>query len=352
MRGKHEPASELYDSPFAMTILPGKAVGKPARRARKSDAAETFSPADAPLTPAQFAPTPEAAVLAMAAPQPFAAPAPAFAPSAPDFAPTMHGQAAPAGYPIDYPAAPGFPQQPHYTGGERSGDYPPPAPGTSPQSGQPGIPPAGYAPLNFLDDPNQAPEPKKSNRRLVMLIAVPVVLALAGGGYVMAPKLLGNSTSAKPVTIAFPAKIGTLAKQTDPKTLAFMKAALTPLRAQHPALANVNVALYGPSNEIGVVGGLLPTSVVAKTPAQQAALIAAVNKAAADPETGPEKLKVVAQPDTKGQLWCAFPAAGSPAESACIWVDQQALVLMTVPAKSASAGITQAQRVLAAVEHH
>lgn len=296
----NEPASGSFESPFAMTILPSKA----ASRSRKTKSAE-----------------------------------------------------APAQYPQTYPAAPGFPPPPPYVTGEA---YEPPqiAPflvaAQAPGAGQPGFPPPGYAHIDFLDDPNgEEPAPRPSKRRGRVLIAVPIVLALAAGGYLYGPKLLGGSSaSAKPPTIILPAKIGTHPKATDNKTLAVLRTALPKLRAETPALANVAVAVYGPKTSITVAAGLLPKVVAAKTPADQTAVVNTVNKAAADPATGPDRLKLAVQPNTKGQLWCAFTAGKGSALglSDCLWVDQHALVMTTVEAKSASIGIAKAQQVVAAVE--
>ncbi|MDQ1486714.1 MAG: hypothetical protein QOJ62_2407, partial [Actinomycetota bacterium] len=328
MRGT-EPADGSFESAFAMTILPSKAAG----RSRKSKAVEPPAFAEPPsgLAPEAAAPhQPVPAQLYAAAPAPpvpvltAAGQAPTWA--APPQAPPAQ---APGEYVQSYPPAPGFPPPPPYVTGET---YVPPqivpfgVPPQAPDPGQPGFPPPGYAHIDFLDDPTAESAPRPSKRRGLVLIAVPVVLALAAGGYLFGPKLLGGSSaSAKPPTIVLPAKIGTLSKNIDATTLAHVRASMPKVRAESPALATVAGAFYGPSKASTVViAGLLPATVVAKTAAEQTALATAINKAAHPAAT----LTLAAQPNTKGQLWCSFTAGKGAAlgSSDCLWVDRYAVV--------------------------
>jgi hypothetical protein len=355
MRRKQPSANEVYESPFALTILPGKSIGRSTGKSRKPAAAEDFAQPQAPLTPAQFAP-PQAAL----APANFAPPI-AQAPLASAFAApaAMQAPAAIAAHPVDYPTTPGFPPPPGYAGGQRvddraPADYAPhhgqPGQPGQPQPGQPGQPPTGYAPLNFLDDPNQAAAPKSSKRRTIALIAVPLVLALAAGGYFIAPKFLGSSKAAQPVSIVFPTKIGQLARATDAPTKAAIAASLPIVRNLHPALADVHLAGYGPSPQIEVIAGLLPTTVHVKTAAQQIGIIQAIN-AAQTKLTGAHPIKSIPQTDGS-QLWCTTASPTAPAGLGCISVDKQAIVLTTVHPKTFAAGLSLTRAVLAQVERH
>jgi hypothetical protein len=328
-----------------MTILPGKAARtskdrRPAK-SRKPEAAAEFTPAPAGVTPATFAAPPLApAEFASSAPQPVSAHAVAPA-----------GGPVAASYALDYPAAPGFPLQPHYAGGHIGGDLLPSA-GPQPGHGTPGVPPAGYAPLNFLDD-HDAPEPQGKKSRTPILIAAALVVALAAGGFYEVPKLLkGKKSTATTAAMVLPAKIGTLAKQpnTDPTTVA----ALAAMRKADPALINAQVGVYGPAAAIVVVAATLPKSVVANTAAQQSALISRIN-AALPPDTvgATRKLAAVPQAAGAGQFSCALlPAApDSPASTDCIGVDSQALILITVVGPNEQANVRRATTVRGLVEH-
>jgi hypothetical protein len=346
MRGRQHQADEPYNSPFAMTILPGKA-GRTSKdrgpgKSRKLDAAEQFTPAPASMAPATFSAPPLApAEVAYSAPQPVGAHA---------GAPVAPGPVA-ASYALDYPAAPGFPLQPHYAGAHVGGDLLPSA-GSQPGHGTPGVPPAGYAPLNFLDD-HDAPEPKSRKSRTPLLIAAALVVALAAGGFYEVPKLLkSKKASATATAMVLPAKIGTLAKQ--PNNDSTTVSALAALRKADPALANAQVGVYGPAAAIVVVAAALPNSVVANTAAQQSALIRRINTAVPPDTVGAtRKLAAVPQTPGAGQFSCALlpTAPGSPASTDCIGVDSQVLILITVVGPNEQANVRRATTVRGLVEH-
>ena len=346
MRGRQQPADEPYDSPFAMTILPGKAArtskARGAGKARKQDAAEEFTPAPASLTPATFAaPAMATADVASSAPQPVAAHL---------VAPVASGPVA-ASYALDYPAAPGFPLQPHYAGAHVGGDLLPSA-GPQPGHGTPGVPPAGYAPLNFLDD-HDAPEPKSRKSRTPLLIAAALVVALAAGGYYEVPKLLNSKKpSATTTTMVLPAKIGTLAKQPNNASTA-VAATLAAVRKADPALVNAQVGVYGPDAAIVVIAASLPKSVTV-TGAEQVLLTRRINAALPPVTAGAtRKLAAVPQAAGAGQFSCAVlpAAAGAPASTDCIAVDSQAVMVITVRGANEQANVRRATTIRGLVEH-
>jgi hypothetical protein len=226
-----------------------------------------------------------------------------------------------------------------------------PSAAPQPGHGTPGVPPAGYAPLNFLDD-HDAPEPQGKKSRTPILIAAALVVALAAGGYYEVPKLLKSKKTSSPTTaLVLPAKIGQLARQT--LDAATMAKGLAILHAANPALANVRVGVYGPDSSIIVMAGKLPKSVAATTTAQQVALIKSVD-AAIPTDTGADRhLVAVPQAAGTGQFWCALlpAAAGSTASTDCIAVDSQAIVLLTVDGPNEQANVRRATTIRGLVEH-
>ncbi|MDQ1495114.1 MAG: hypothetical protein QOG69_1597 [Actinomycetota bacterium] len=346
MRGKQQPADEPYDSPFAMTILPGKAARtskdrRPAK-SRKPEAAAEFTPAPAGVTPATFAAAPLApAEFASSAPQPVSAHAVASAAAGP----------VAASYALDYPAAPGFPLQPHYAGGHIGGDLLPSA-GPQPGHGTPGVPPAGYAPLNFLDD-HDAPEPQGKKSRTPILIAAALVVALAAGGFYEVPKLLkGKKSTATTAAMVLPAKIGTLAKQPNNASTT-IAATLAAVRKADPALVNAQVGVYGPDAAIVVIATSLPKSVTVTGP-EQVLLSRRINAALPPVTAGAtRKLAAVPQAADAGQFSCAVvPAATStPASTDCIAVDSQAVIVIIVRGANEQANVRRATTVRGLVEH-
>ncbi|MDQ1541610.1 MAG: hypothetical protein QOH29_2336, partial [Actinomycetota bacterium] len=244
-----------------------------------------------------------------------------------------------ASYALDYPAAPGFPLQPHYAGGHIGGDLLPSA-GPQPGHGTPGVPPAGYAPLNFLDD-HDAPEPKDKKSRTPILIAAALVVALAAGGFYEVPKLLkSKKSSVTTTTVVLPAKIGALAKQVPDPSVAFT---LETLHKANPAYANVEIGTYGPDASIVVTAGMLPKSVLANTTAQQVALIKKLDVGVVN------KLAAVPQAAGTGQFWCALLQGGLSTN--CIVVDSQAVILIKVNGTNAAANVRRAMTIRGLVEH-
>ena len=112
-------------------------------------------------------------------------PAPGYGqqPPAPD--PGAYPPPAPGGYPPPDPG--GYP-----SGGYPSGGYPPAAPGYPPGSGEqfppggyPPGPPGAYPPGAYPGGPGGAPPKKSSRAPLFVILAILVVLALAGGAFLV-----------------------------------------------------------------------------------------------------------------------------------------------------------------------
>ena len=189
MRGKVSPATRVFESPYATTILPAKGAG---RAPKGAIAPEASAPAPAPAVAAPeplaeapvYIPThgPVTAPVAAPEPEPVYAPppAPVFDTPAPVYAPPQPAFAAPAArateYPVQYPSAPGFPPQPQYASTTHVADpapfapvapsapASPPAPvGYPSASYQPSYQPPAYQPAAYAP-PSTPPSGSQPNR--------------------------------------------------------------------------------------------------------------------------------------------------------------------------------------------
>jgi hypothetical protein len=249
MRAK-QSTSQLTQSSLAQTILPSAPTG----RGRKSRSAEPPAPVvetppppsavPAPLqAPMEFAgapTTPEPAAPVWSPPSPPAqTTAPAWSPPAPAAAPDWRmstsrfgnapaafgnapanpqfGSAPATEYPVNYPAAPGFPPQPHYADSPAA-DYPPSATagqwapqhaaqhhgGT--QTAPPGYGPPPFGAPGYGGYPVGATPGRSTASRVLIALAITVV-GIIGIGIIAAvaiPVFLSQRDKPVPVTLVLP----------------------------------------------------------------------------------------------------------------------------------------------------
>ncbi len=184
------------------------------------------------------------------------------------------------------------------------------------------------------------------------MLAVPLVIVLGAAAYLYVPKLLNSSDSSKAPTITLPARLGSAVKATDADSLKTVRAAQTHARAALPALANVKVAFYGKGPQLLVGAGLLPSSIEAKTAAEQDSLIRQIDNKLKPDSGKPEKLAHVAFPARQGQLWCGFVKADGavPATTDCIYVDRYAVVFTSVVGTDNAKNLTKAKQIVQLVD--
>src|SRR5450432_2082506 len=124
MRAK-QSTSQLTQSSLAQTILPS-AANDANRLGRKSRSAAPSAPVvERPAAVVEAPPPPPAAQPPAPVWSPPSPPAPVWSPPSPPamaaappdwgMSPSRYGSAPATDYPVNYPAAPGFPPQPHYT---------------------------------------------------------------------------------------------------------------------------------------------------------------------------------------------------------------------------------------------
>lgn len=378
MRG-NQPEVEPFESPFARTILPqkGRKVRREEPQTNPDDVPGGPSTSRAPGAPqAGFAPAEtQVPAFAAAAPQGPPAPVQGFQPATPPQGfrpPAVPGFGPPAFPPAASPAfglppSQGFPSQAAApapasapapaTQGQAASDFPafPSFPTQPSDQYEPHHLLAGGSPAVPDDDAGGSPDtsdrPRSSKRRLAFL-AIPLVIVLGAAAYLYVPKLLNSSDSSKAPTITLPARLGSAVKAVDADSLKTVRAAQTHARAVLPALANVNLAFYGKGPELLVGAGLLPSSIEAKTTAEQDSLVRQINNKLSTDSGSPDKLAHVAFPARQGQLWCGFVKADGavPATTDCIYVDRYAVVFTSVVGSDNTKNITKAKQIVQLVE--
>jgi len=375
MRGK-QAQENLFESPYAMTILPARGRSKAANRraANERDAADAPQPASeaAPVAPVAQA-GPPAAVRTAPIPVPAAAGAPGFGvppagfpppPPPTGFAPPPNGFPPPGGYappPNGYAPPPnGLPPLPGGFAPTTTHDA------TATYQQQPvGYPPASaqhephhhYAPPPGDDNPDGSDHAERPNRRLpskrLALLAVPLVLVIGAAAYVYVPKLLDKSSTPAAPTISLPATVAGAPKITDKSLLASAASFQATARAASPLLVNVSTTVYGTVQApvAMVAAGLLPSSASTKAAAEQTAAVQDVDKALSDDPSQPEKLTHLPFSAKPGQLWCgASPADDGGPATDCIYIDQHAVIVSTVYGTNASKNISTTEQIISAVE--